>query len=119
MKENLIQNEHDALTEININILYFKDLLENMPNLKLNKYDRKFLINSYINTTNNALNTALLTEQKFDFFNDNNLKNNVLPDNYVKPTNIKLLQDINKLNNTQIKLLHNYLKQILKGEICK
>ncbi len=119
MQENLIQNEFDVFTEINNNTEYFKDILETMPNLKLNKYDKTFLINSYKNTTNNIINYALLTKERFDFFDEKNFKNKILPDNYIKPANIELLHNINKLNEQQTNTLNEYVKALLKGETCK
>ena len=116
MQENLIQNEYDVFTEINNNTEYFKNILETMPNLKLNKYDRTFLINSYKNTTNNIINYALLTKEKFDFFNERNLKNKILPDNYIKPSNLQLLQNINKLDEDNTLKVKAYVQQLLENQ---
>ena len=103
MKEDIIQNEYDILAEINKNTEYFIDILETMPNLKLNKFDRRFLINTYKETINNIVNTALLTKQKYDFCDKNNIE-----------TNIELLQNINKLDEKQIALTIKYINNLLK-----
>ena len=112
MDKTLCEDEKDLFIEIYLNTMFFKGVLETSKTLKSNMKDRKSIINLYKKTTNNIINTALQTEQKFDFFKEKNLTNISIPDSF-KPGSVKLLQMVNKLNKTQTKLTLEFVENLL------
>ena len=112
MDKTLCEDEKDLFIEIYLNTMFFNGVLETSKTLKSNMNDRKSIINLYKKTTNNIINTALQTEQKFDFFKEKNLTNITVPDNF-KPGSVKLLQMVNKLNKTQTKLALEFVENLL------
>ena len=115
MSEKLVEDENDLFLEIYANSHFFKGVLETSPTLKTNKKDRKYIIELYKRTTNNIINNALPTQKRFNLFDGRNINNNKLPENYIKPSNVKLLQMINQLDKKQIEATTKFIKNLLKN----
>ena len=122
MKNNLIQNEIDVITEIFNSITYCQSVLEDtFSKPKISKIDKQFAINAFQNETNRAINTALLNNLNYNYFDYNNIKNKILPENYLKPDEqvLDIVKNINKLNKTNLTKLESEIKTLLKGQASK
>ena len=117
MYNNLIQNEYDIFAEIYNNIDYFSDFVNKIFELKPKKQDKDFIISQFQITANIILNLALLNPMTYNYFDYNNIKNKILPNNYLKP-NEQILNIIKSIYNLNQENLNKIEKEIikLKGE---
>lgn len=119
MKNNQIQNEIDILTEIYNDLTYCESVLKDtLAKNKISQLDQQFALNTFKNEINVAINTALLNDIHYNFFDYNNIKNKILPNNYLKPNEqiLDLINKINKLNSSNLNKLEKQVNILLKEQ---
>ena len=118
MNNNIIQNEYDIFTEIYNNIDYFKDFINKIFELKHKKEDKDFIISQFQITTNIMLNLALQNNMTYDYFDYNNIKNKILPDNYFKPNQqiLNIIKNIYGLNQENLNKIEKEINQLKKEQ---
>lgn len=119
MNNNQIQNEMDVLSEIYNSITYCENVLnETLSKEKISTLDKQYALNVFKNETNLAINTALLNDINYNYFDINNIKNKILPKNYLKPNEqiLNIIHKIYTLNQTDLNKLEKQLVNIINSK---
>ena len=106
MDKNIFNNEYEIFNEIYNDLTFCENvLIETFNHKNINNLDKQYALNVFKNETNSAINTVLLNSLQYNYFDYSNIENKNLPKNYIKPSNLELLQKINSLNKKQINFI--------------
>ena len=114
---NLIQNEYDIILETqNKGIYLIEDTKEMLQKSNLNEIDKEYILSNIYLQINNILNTAFNNKTLFDYLSPKNIKDNNLPENYIKPDKqyMDLLKMAYSMTNEQFATLLQKAKEIIK-----
>ena len=115
MINNIVQDEYDILIETQSKAIYLLDSVKKILQKKrLDIIDKEYINSQIYLEINNILNKAFNNHKFYNYLDSENLKNNKLPDNYIKPDKnyMDLLKIAYSMNDQQFKTLKTKAKEI-------
>lgn len=115
MINNIVQDEYDILIETQSKAIYLLDSVKKILQKKrLDIIDKEYINSQIYLEINNILNKAFNNHKFYNYLDSENLKNNKLPDNYIKPDKnyMDLLKIAYSMNDQQFKTLITKAKEI-------
>lgn len=112
---NYTKNEYDILlnTQMRADAL-ITETKECLQKPRLTKLDKLYICENLYTEINNILNIAFNNAKLHDYVCSENIKNKILPENYIKPDKqyMELLQLTYSMTDKQFKLLLEKAKEI-------
>ena len=115
MINNIVQDEYDILIETQSKAIYLLDSVKKILQKKrLDIIDKEYINSQIYMEINNILNKAFNNHKMYNYLDSENLKNNNLPDNYIKPDKnyMDLLKIAYSMNDQQFETLIKKAKEI-------
>lgn len=115
MINNIVQDEYDILIETQSRAIYLLDSVKKILQKKrLDIIDKEYINSQIYLEINNILNKAFNNHKMYNYLDSENLKNNKLPDNYIKPDKnyMDLLKIAYSMNDQQFETLIKKAKEI-------
>ena len=114
MINNIVQDEYDILIETQSKAIYLLDSVKKILQKKrLDIIDKEYINSQIYMEINNILNKAFNNHKMYNYLDSENLKNNNLPDNYIKPDKnyMDLLKIAYSMNDQQFETLIKKAKE--------